>query len=153
VRPGDVPRLKEIVALSWKDQGVAHILEKRYGQMGGRPWIEWKWPQVETACKQRPKQVLVSEVNGEVAGFAVYLLDQERKIGTVGNNAVDPKFRGHGIGKKQIERMMQIFREKGMKFADVTVGLNEGHAAARAVYEKAGFETVTDSRYMFRKLK
>lgn len=152
VRPGDLPRLKEIVALSWKDQGVAHILEKRYGQMGGKPWIEWKWPQVAKACKESPEQVLVSEVNGEVAGFAVYLLDQERKLGTVGNNAVDPKFRGLGIGKRQIERMMRIFCEKGMQFADVIVGLNEGHEAARAVYEKAGFETVTDSRYMFRKV-
>ena len=152
VRPSDVPRLKEIVAMSWKDQGIAHILEKRYGVMGGKPWLEWKWPQVEKACRETPDQVLVTEADGEVAGFAVYLLDHARKTGTVGNNAVDPKFRGLGIGKRQIARILEILREKGMTFAEVTVALNEGHAAARAVYEKAGFEPISDSRYMFMRL-
>jgi ribosomal protein S18 acetylase RimI-like enzyme len=152
VLPSDLPRLKEIVALSWKDQGIAHILEKRYGEMGGKPWLDWKWPQVEKVCRDTPRQVLVTEVNGEVAGFAVYLLDRVRKIGTVGNNAVHPKFRGFGIGKRQIARVIELLRERGMAFAEVTVALNEGHAAARAVYEKTGFEPVADSRYMFMRL-
>lgn len=149
----DLPRIKELVALSWKDQGSAHLLEKRYGILGEKPWLEWKWPEVEAACRDRPQQVLVSEVDGEVVGFASFRLDPIRLVGTVGNNAVDPWYRGRGIGKRQLARILEIFHEEGMRFADVTVALNEGHVAAKGMYEQAGFETVVDSRYMFMKLK
>lgn len=153
VRTEDVARIKELVELSWKDQGASHLLEKRYGIQGGKPWLEWKWPEVEQACRERPHQVLVTEVEGKVVGFASYRLDPVRKVGTVGNNAVDPQYRGRGLGKRQLTRVLEIFQEERMEFAEVTVALNEGHTAAKAMYEKSGFETVVDSRYMFMQLK
>lgn len=153
VRPDDLPRIKELVALGWQNQGAAHLLEKRYGELGGKPWLEWKWPEVESACRQRPDQVIVSEVDGTVVGFASYRLDSVRKVGTVGNNTVDPAYRGLGIGGRMHARVLEMIRASGMLFAEVTVALNEGHAAARAMYEKAGFEKVVDSRYMFMRLK
>ncbi len=152
VRPEDLPRIRELVALGWQDQGAAHLLEKRYGQIGGRPWLDWKWPEVERACREEPQHVIVSEVGGKVVGFASFRLDPARKVGTIGNNTVDPACRGRGIGSRMHARVLELIREAGMLFAEVTVGLNEGHAAARAMYERAGFEKVVDSRYMFMRL-
>lgn len=152
VRLEDLPRLKELVALGWQDQGAAHLLEKRYGQLGGKPWLEWKWPEIESACRQRPDQVIVSEADGKVVGFASYRLDTVRRVGTVGNNTVDPAYRGLGIGGRMHARVLESIRASGMLFAEVTVALNEGHTAARAMYEKAGFKTVVDSRYLFMRL-
>jgi ribosomal protein S18 acetylase RimI-like enzyme len=127
-------------------------MEKQYGRMGGRSWVEWKWDGIEEACMKRPDRVLVSEVGGEVAGFAMFELDPVRRIGTVGNNAVHPRFRGLGVGRRQQDRILAIFREKGMRFAEVVVGLDEGHATARAMYASTGFEKLADSRHLFMRL-
>jgi ribosomal protein S18 acetylase RimI-like enzyme len=153
VRPQDLPRIKELVELGWQNQGAAHLLEKRYGQLGGKPWLEWKWPEVENSCRERPHEVIVSEIDGKVVGFASYRLDLVRQIGTIGNNTVDPAYRGLGIGSAMHTRVLQRIRDAGMRFAEVTVALNEGHTAARAMYERAGFEKVVDSRYMFMQLR
>jgi hypothetical protein len=48
--------------------------------------------------------------------------------------------------------VLQRIREADMLFAEVTVALNEGHTAARRMYERAGFEKVVDSRYLFMRL-
>jgi ribosomal protein S18 acetylase RimI-like enzyme len=152
VRPQDLPRLKELVELGWRDQGAAHLLEQRYGELGGKPWLEWKWPEIESTCRERPHEVIVSEVDGKVVGFASYRLDPVRRVGTIGNNSVDPAYRGLGIGGSMHAWVLERIRAAGMLFAEVTVALNEGHTAARAMYEKAGFEKVVDSRYMFMKL-
>ncbi len=153
VRPPDLLRLRELVALGWRDQGAAHLLEKRYGELGGKPWLEWKWPEIASVCQDRPHHVIVSEVAGKVVGFASYSLDTVRRVGTVGNNTVDPAYRGLGIGGKLHACVLARIRAAGMLYAEVTVALNEGHAAARAVYEKAGFVKVVDSRYMFMELQ
>jgi len=153
VRLEDLPRIRELVALGWEDQGAAHLLEKRYGPIGGRPWLDWKWPEIERACRERPHQVIVGELNGRVVGFASFHLDPVRQVGTVGNNTVDPAYRGLHVGGRMHARVLELIREAGMLFAEVTVALNEGHTAARGMYEKAGFEKVVDSRYMFMRLR
>jgi ribosomal protein S18 acetylase RimI-like enzyme len=153
VRLDDLSRIRELVALGWQNQGAAHLLEKRYGQIGGKPWLDWKWPEVERACRERPQQVVVSELDGKVVGFASFHCDSVRRVGTVGNNTVDPACRGLGIGGQMHARVLELIRDAGMLFAEVTVALNEGHTAARGMYEKAGFEKVVDSRYMFMKLR
>jgi ribosomal protein S18 acetylase RimI-like enzyme len=153
LRPDDLPRIKELVELGWRGQGAAYLIEKRYGQIGEQPWLEWKWSEVERACRERPQDVIVSTVEDNVVGFASCHLDPVRRVGTIGNNTVDPAYRGLGIGGRMHDRVLEMIRTAGMLFAEVTVALNEGHAAARAMYEKAGFEEVVDSRYMFMKVK
>jgi GNAT superfamily N-acetyltransferase len=55
-------------------------------------------------------------------------------------NAVSLDFRGMGIGTKMYEFVLDKMRTEGMKYASVSTGLDDGHAAARRSYEKAGFE-------------
>ncbi len=42
------------------------------------------------------------------------------------------------------EETLETFREAGMEYACVGTGLNEGHAPARHVYEKCGFEPLIE---------
>ena len=65
----------------------------------------------------------------------------------MGYNGVHPDFRGQGIGTEIVRRVLQEIRSAGMRIAAVTTGLNEGHTAARAVYEKLGFQPLTRSVY------
>lgn len=148
----DLPRLKELAQMGWEGSGAASLMERKYGVMGGKPWIEWKFPEIENRVRERPETLLVTEVDGKVVGFISFRLDRARGIGMVGNNTVDPACRGMGIGTEQVGKVMEIFREEGMKFAEVTVALNDGHAPARRIYDKFGFEPLIESSFRFRRL-
>ena len=81
-----------------------------------------------------------------------YRLDQRRRIGHIGNNGVDPSHQGQGIGTWMYERVLEIFREAGMRFAEVSSGLDGAAARARRADEKVGFEPLTSSVRYFREL-
>lgn len=141
----DMPRLQEIVRAVWAI-GSDFTLEEKYGSVGDERWDRWLVPKVMSRLYDELGSTLVSEVEGEIAGFISYALDRARGVGTIHYNAVDGRFQGHGVGTAQVERVLAIFREAGMRIACVGTGLNEGHAPARRMYEKAGFEPVIDYR-------
>ena len=43
-------------------------------------------------------------------------------------------------GTEQIRRVLQIFRDEGMRVGEVQTGLGQGYAPARKMYEACGFE-------------
>lgn len=147
----DMPRLQEIVRTVWAI-GSDFALEEKYGSVGDERWDRWLVPKVMSRLYDELGSILVSEVAGEIAGFISYALDRARGVGTIHYNAVDERFQGQGIGTMQVERVLAIFRETGMRIACVGTGLNEGHAPARRMYEKAGFEPVIDYRMYARRL-
>jgi GNAT superfamily N-acetyltransferase len=63
----------------------------------------------------------------------------------VGGNGVDPDWGGQGVGRFQIDHLLGLFRAQGMRFAEVSTGLNGGHLPARAMYEGLGFTPLTRS--------
>ena len=77
---------------------------------------------------------------GEAVAFITFRLDAKRMMGNIGNNAVAPEAQGKGIGSMMYSRVLDLFREAGMKYASVGTGMDEGHASARRAYEKAGFD-------------
>ena len=103
-------------------------------------WEEQKAGQVRRAAEQRPDCVYVTEVDGEVVGFTTFTLHHDTQMGEIGNNAVDPECQSQGVGSWQHEQVLQIMRERGMRFAQVTTGTDESHAPARRSYEKVGFD-------------
>lgn len=147
----DMPRLQEIVRTVWAI-GSDFTLEEKYGSVGDERWDRWLVPKVMARLYEELGSILVAEVDGEIAGFVSYALDRAREVGTIHYNAVDPRFQGHGIGTMQVERVLAIFREAGMRIACVGTGLNEGHAPARRMYEKAGFEPVIEYRMYAQRL-
>jgi GNAT superfamily N-acetyltransferase len=85
-------------------------------------------------------------------GFITYNLFERKKLGVIGNNAIHPNYQGKGLGTKQYQRVLEIFRENGMLYAGVTTGSDESHAPARAGYEKVGFRPMIHIVQYYRKL-
>jgi len=149
--PDDMPRLQEIVRTVWAI-GSDFALEEKYGSVGDEAWDRWLLPKVMSRLWDEIGSIIVTEFDGEIAGFISYAIDRAREVGTIHYNAVDPAFQGHGVGTTQVDEVLEIFRDEGMKIACVGTGLNEGHAPARRMYEKAGFEPVIEYRMYSRRL-
>jgi len=96
--------------------------------------------------------LLVAELSDAIVGLVSYRLDHQRQIGTIGNNGVDPRFQGRGIGTRMYERVLEICRDAGMRFAEVTTGSGDEASRARRTYERVGFRPLTTSIRYFREL-
>ena len=138
------------INLTWGEASMAYLLEQRYGPIGDEPAAVFKARTMDETCRRHLEDLLVAEVDGQVAGYALVLVDERRKVGTVGENAVDPAFRGHGIGTALQRRVQQVFRERGMRYAHVTTMVHDH--PARRVYEKMGFEEYARSIHYFMEL-
>ena len=144
-RSSDLPRAREIIAAAFENVTFFHLLEQRYGVMGGRSWREWKTDEIDRVFADHPAWVLVAEIDGQIVGVVAYRLDERRKIGTIGNNGVDPRYQGRGIGTDMYRHVLDIFRQAGMRYADVATGLEDVATPARRAYEKVGFRPITRS--------
>jgi GNAT superfamily N-acetyltransferase len=147
----DMPRLQEIVEEVWAI-GSDFALEEMYGSVGDERWDRWLLPKVMSRLWDELGSVIVTEIDGEIAGFISYAIDRGRGVGTIHYNAVAEEYQGRGVGGRQLERALEILRAAGMQVACVGTGLNEGHAPARRMYEKAGFEPVIEYRMYSRRL-
>lgn len=99
----------------WRERLVQDV---RAGQMQGRGYV--------------------AIVDGKVAGFAAYRLDE--KAGVLSRNAVDPAYRGRGIAKLLYGKLLGGMIAEGCRYARVHTGLDDGHAGARKAYGKVGFQ-------------
>jgi len=141
-RPATEADLEPIVAIARRiwTMGMSKRLEDRFGVQGGKSWDEWTAADIGGAVRARLASCLVAEVDGQVAGWVTWIINRDRNQGQIGYNGVAPEFRGHGIGTTLVRMALDKLREAGMPIAVVITGLDEGHAPARRVYEKCGFE-------------
>jgi GNAT superfamily N-acetyltransferase len=146
-----MPRIQEIVAQIW-GIGSDWTLEEKYGAIGDQRWDRWLVPKIMSRLWDEIGSTLVTEVDGQVIGFIAYTTDRQRKVGVIHYNGVAPEHQGRGIGSRQVDHVLALMREAGMVHAAVGTGLNEGHAAARRIYEEAGFEPVIEYRMYARRL-
>jgi GNAT superfamily N-acetyltransferase len=61
--------------------------------------------------------------------------------------AVDPGHQNEGIGLDLVNFAIDRMTERGVRLAELGTGGDPGHAAARHVYEKAGFTPLPLVRY------
>ena len=142
-RPEDLKRLQDIAVEAWKP------IYAEYRRKLGDEIFEQVFPggserkrgQVASFAEKSPERLLVAETpEGKVVGFATYYVNQENKVGMVGNNAVDRTAGLKGVGQALYAEVFRRMREEGMTLAKVETGFNdEGHAPARRAYERAGF--------------
>ena len=137
----DLDPIYEINLIAWKEMSTAYMMEQKYGQIGPKPANVWRAEGLRMACAGNLDRVFVAELEGEVVGYAMYMLDEERRIGTVGENAVHPDYRGRGIATALQRKVQETFREAGMRFAQVMT--LEHDIPAQHVYEKVGFREFT----------
>lgn len=139
----DMPRIQALVQEIW-NIGSDFALEELYGAVGGEPWDRWLVPKVMSRLWEEMDRVWVTEEDGALLGFFSYALSGARKVGTIHYNGVALAARGKGVGSLQVAKCLELFRAAGMEYACVGTGLNEGHAAARRVYEKNGFKPLIE---------
>ena len=143
-RDDDLEIIKQIAVEAWKP--IYECFQKTAGnELFATVFGDWrttKEEQIAGHYKSHPETILVTEHKGQVVGFITYNIFEKQKAGVIGNNAVHPKYQGRGFGTKQYQRVLAIFKERGMKFAQVHTGADEAHVAARTAYEKVGFKPV-----------
>ena len=139
----DMPRIQQLVQQIW-NIGADFVMEEKYGAVGEEQWDRWLVPKVMSRLWEELDNVWVTEEDGALLGFFSYAMGSARKVGTLHYNGVAHEARGRGIGTMQVAKAVAIFREAGMAYACVGTSLNEGHAAARRVYEKNGFEPLIE---------
>ena len=141
-RSDDLERIREITVAAWRppyehyrENMGEELFRAKYGD-----WEEHKAGQVATQCRRAPERVRVATLDSEVVGYVTFKVDGGAGIGTIGNNAVDPAYQGHGIGTTMYEHILEEFRDRGLSYAEVSTGLTEVYAPARAAYERVGFD-------------
>lgn len=154
--PEDSARCQQIAAAAWEPiyaSSRAALGDDIYTQLHP-DGLASKARQIAAAFAAHLDHILVAcdPSTKEVLGFATFRLDHERKVGEIGNNAVDPACRGRGIGTQLYEHVLARFRQEGMTVARVTTGLDDAHAPARTAYQKVGFQRATQSVTYFQKL-
>ena len=93
---------------------------------------------------RRDHVALIAEVDGEPAGFLLLLDALPDEVtgeaqGFIAYMAVDPRRRSAGIGAALLARAEDEARSLGLPY--MTLMVTEGNAAARALYERAGYRT------------
>jgi len=154
-KPEDIPVLMDIGNRAW--QAIYDMFETVFGselfsiRVPDRTTA--KGEQVRRHCMVHPDWVYVcEEEDGRVVGFVTFLLDPDRKIGEIGNNAVDPECGLKGRGQQMYRAVLDRFQAEGMKYAKVTTRMDSAHAPARRAYERAGFDIRHEDVTYYKKL-
>jgi GNAT superfamily N-acetyltransferase len=115
----------------------------------GEDWREHQARSVSETLGALSSRAWVTEVDGEVAGFAVArVADEARRIGEVALVAVDPDRQRRGLGRALTDHATDWLREEPeMLVAVIGTGGDEGHAPARRVYEQAGYRLMPAAQY------
>ena len=148
----ELDRVGEIARQAWQriHESYQKIIGKEMHCDICANWEADKETQVRRHWENHPDwfRVVESIETRQVVGFITFRVDSAKSMGIIGNNAVAPEAQGNGIGTIMYNYVLEVFRERGLKYASVTTGLDEGHASARRAYEKAGFDiTRSDVTY------
>ena len=123
---GDVPAVSRLEAASfstpWSENSIRSELEN--------PWAIWLVARDET-------------------GLAGYLgVQYGPDGGDILTVATDPSFRGRGIAKALIRRMVQLLQEKDLSW--LTLEVRPSNRAALSLYESMGFRQVGRRKNYYR---
>lgn len=139
-REHDLQRLQEITVASFEGVSIDRNIEVAFGLVGGRDWKARKARDVANDAAACPEGIFVAEEEGQVVGYITTRPDPFTRIGRIPNLAVDPAFRGRGIGSALIERALDYLRAAGMAMAKIeTLEQNE---RGQALYPRFGFREV-----------
>ena len=149
-RADDAEAVVELAIRAWGP--VFASLERVLGRemfrrLHGDSWEDFQRAAVRGVLADPGTTVWVAETGAAVAGFVAAQVDADRLIGEIVMVGVDPGSQGQGLGGSLTELATGWLREQGMRVAMVDTGGDPGHAAARHVYERAGYQPLPVARY------
>lgn len=114
-------------------------------------WQARQTQDIEDFLRDEGQRVWVAIEKDAVLGWVGVRLHPKDRMGEIYILAVDPVRQREGVASALLETCFAYMRDAGMAIAMVETGDDPGHAAARAAYEKSGFERWPVARY-FRQL-
>jgi DNA-binding MarR family transcriptional regulator/N-acetylglutamate synthase-like GNAT family acetyltransferase len=81
----------------------------------------------------------IAELNGERVG-CVFVVERGAEVAQLRCLLVEPKARGHGVGRALVDACVQFARDAG--YRRMMLWTNQGLDSARKIYEAVGFELV-----------
>jgi ribosomal protein S18 acetylase RimI-like enzyme len=151
LRDSDIPGVVEFSLRAW--QPVFESFQQVMGPaIFSRVYRDWRAGQaraVEETCREHLARSWVADEDGHPVGFVVVvLLDRDGlRSGEIEMVAVDPRCQNQGIGLRLVTHAVAEMGRLGLPLAEIGTGGDPGHAAARHVYEKAGFTAMPQVRY------
>lgn len=141
----DYAQIMAINRRAW-DGGITtvELLEQRHGIVDGMPWTEQIVYDVADHLAQPNVTTFVAEREGRVLGYAaaqVKRREPSSEVGILSYNAVDPDYRGQGIGTALSKHATSYLKEQGVRV--LVVWTLESDKPARRVYEGLGFNELT----------
>ena len=152
--PADLPDLQQIRMLAFEPvfRSFRDIVGASNSEIALATLETEQSELLATLCDTKsPDRVFVALVDGRIVGFVSVSLDQEKKVGEIGLNAVHPDHAGRGSGTALYKFALKK-NEAGMSIATVGTGGDPSRAAERRAYEKAGFSPSIPSLGMYRAL-
>jgi ribosomal protein S18 acetylase RimI-like enzyme len=137
--PDDRERCAAIAVAAWTPISThrrATLGESLFDRLHPR-WAARKAGEIGAAFEHHIDWIVVATPTApgqeapDVVAFVTYRLDPQRRVGTIGSNAVDPGWQGRGIATTLYRHVLDLFRAAGMEVAAVTTELDEAHAPAR----------------------
>ncbi|MDQ2724601.1 MAG: GNAT family N-acetyltransferase [Actinomycetota bacterium] len=110
-------------------------------------WRQSQEKAVRDVLADPAMHVWVAANGSELIGFVSATLRQDGPLGEIFMLAVDPDHQGSGCGSALTDAATEWLRKAGTQVAMVETGGDPGHAAARRVYDKAGYTALPVARY------
>jgi ribosomal protein S18 acetylase RimI-like enzyme len=164
-RPEDSTRCQEIAVAAWQRIHAVRrdLLGSAIHSRVSGDWEALKAADVDRVFQTHPEWTRVAVAGGQgagdeandaeqVVGFVTFALQPAKLVGVIGNNAVDPAWARQGIATALYLQALDAFRAAGMRVAQVTTGLDAGHAPALAAYRKIGFTAEAPSVTLYQEL-
>ncbi len=148
-RPQDEGRVVELSLQAWTPvfASFEHVLGREIFARLHSDWRQDQAAAVRRTLADAAMQVWVAEAEQLVIAFVAATLHRETRMGEIWMVAVDPEAQDEGVGTVLTNHATDWLRGSGMRVAMVDTGGDPGHAAARRVYEKAGYTLLPVARY------
>jgi ribosomal protein S18 acetylase RimI-like enzyme len=148
-RPNDEEPIVELALRAWAP--IFRSLEELLGaelftRLHG-DWRHYQATSVRRTLADDDVSVWVAERVPRVVGFVAATLQRDRRLGEIVMIAVDPDAQHERVGAALTDWATDWLRRSGMRAAMVETGGDAGHAAARRLYEAAGYQPLPIVRY------
>jgi ribosomal protein S18 acetylase RimI-like enzyme len=107
--------------------------DESFERLYGHDWRRQQQQDVEKVLSDEKSEVRVAEVNGEIVGFVVAVVEADSRMGEIYMVAVDPDFQNRGLGTQLTDSATDWLREVGMLVVLVSADGDIGHAPLAAL--------------------